>query len=233
MKFIAEIQNHPLFIDSSVSPYFDISFGLAQNNLGDKKVIYIDAVQADPLPRYARVGTGLTLGFKYSQHEITLCPLQFRWSVEANEILVKRYPAVKDSNDNVIRAPYWEYRNGLGDINIWDEVLLGKSNPETIHKTGWELTLLEFISFRGGRFEEDPNRGNRHFTTTGFGLRLSGLTKAMVLLLNESNIKDNMFIYALNHLDVRYNTSNLKTDEQYHPLDNTKFWGISLSFSNQ
>ncbi|MGA2625330.1 MAG: hypothetical protein ABSF91_15865 [Bacteroidota bacterium] len=214
-----------------VSPFFDFSVGLAENNLGDKKVIYIDAAQADPLPRYARAGIGFDLGVTYNREDFVWRPLSFKWTIESNDLLVRRYGNVVDSLGNIVKPGYWEYQGGLGDINFFDEVILGKTNTETIKKRGWELNFFDIIVARGGRFEEDYNRGNRRFNTSGYSFRLAGFVKVLrAMAVPIAN--DNILGFIVNHVDVRFTRSELTPDDPDSPLARTEFNSFNILISN-
>ncbi len=218
--------DEPFRIGESLLPYFDFNFGMAKNNLGDKKVIYIDGDFGDPLPRYARIGVELNFGFFFEQEGKAVHPLSVKWTREANDILVHRSPLWS----SYIEEPGWKYRSGLGDINFFNEVVLGKINPETIMKSGWEIGILEFLYIRRGRFEEAEHRGNRKFNTDGFTVRFAGLAN---LLRSNTTPKtnSNVFGFILNHIDIQYNESNINTDEPHHPLDKTRSKSFNLSIS--
>jgi hypothetical protein len=221
---LTQIREKPIEIVPDLSPFFNLSVGLAKNNLGDKKVIYIDPAQAEPIPRYARVGIGFDLGIVYNKGEVEWQPLSFKWTIEANDILVRR-------DSQVVNSLGWEYQDGLGDINFFDEVILGKTNPETIKKIGWELNFLEVFSIRGGRLEEDPMHGNRHFNTSGWGLRFAGIVK-LLRAIDVPLATDKVIGFIVNHFDVRYNHSKITTDKLNQPLSDTKFNSINIVISN-
>src|SRR6185369_10183558 len=98
-------------IGNHLDPLVNLSAGFSKNNLGESKVFYIDAAQADPLPRYARVGIGVQLGLNYDLSENEKWKLiGFSWTAESNDILVKRYPGVYDTTGAEVSPPHWEYR---------------------------------------------------------------------------------------------------------------------------
>lgn len=90
----------PVQLLPNISPFLDFNIGRAKNNLGDKKVIYNDDDQIYFLPRYARVGIGFDLGIVYNKEEVEWQPLAFKWTIEANDVLVHRFPP-------------WKYQYGL------------------------------------------------------------------------------------------------------------------------
>src|SRR6267143_145050 len=225
VEVASRISQEPIMISGHWAPLFNLRLGFAKNNLGNKGVTYFDLIQPDPLPRYARIGIGFNLGVRYSDEKVDIQPVSFKWTIEANDILVRRYPALIDSSSQmVLRDASWEYQTGLGDINFFDEVILGRGNPQTIKKKGWELTFGGLFSLRGGRFEEDPNHGNRHFSTSGWGFRTSGITKWIG--------SENVFGFILNHVDIRYDHSDLTTDEVDHPLSGTTFDSVQILVLN-
>ena len=220
VEIFSRLQEAPVQVLPNVTPFLDVVFGFSKNNLGNAKVVYLDLAQSDPLPRYARIGIGFDFGLTYEKDGSKWKPFSFKWSREANDILVRRF---SDGS--------WEYRNGLGDINFFKEVILGNTNPETIRKTGWEFNFFELMYVRGGRFEEDPNRGNRRFSTSGFGLRLTGLARFLVGW-SGADATHEVLEFIEKHIDIRYNHSELETDARGHPLDNTRFDSLSLFLTN-
>ena len=212
----SRLADDPFKFGPNVSPYFDWTVGISRSNLGQGKITYIEAAAADPLPRYARAGIGVDVGFVFDRDVVNWKPLSFKWSIEASDVLV---------------GANREYQSGLGDINFFDEVILGNTNMETEKKKGWELNVFEVISVRGGRFEEDPNRGNRRFNTSGWGVRLGGMLK-MLRAFNGPFDNEGVSGFLLNHIDVGYNHSEWNPDQQYAPLSGTKFDSFNITVYN-
>lgn len=224
VEVVSRLREEPIQVSRHWSPIFDFRFGFAKNNLGDNEVFYF-AFPPDPLPRYARIGVGFNLGILYKNDATQWQPVSFTWTIEANDILVRRYPELVDSSTSrIVREAYWEYQGGLGDINFLDEIILGHTNAQTIKKKGWELTFGGMFCFRGGTFEEDPKHGNRRFSTTGWGFRTSGITKLIPV--------GNFLGFILHHVDIRYDHSELTPDEVDHPLAGTKFDSVDILVLN-
>jgi len=202
----------------NLAPIVDWSIGFSRRNLGQGAISYSDPGFPDPLPRQACAGMSVDLGIAFGQDSCRWNPILFKWTVEAEDILV--------TNNGL----HYGYKGGLGDIKYFDEVILGNTNKETAKKKGWELTLVELFSIRGGRFEEDPLRGGRRLDTFGWGVRLSGIPRflrAMRIPLGE----ETAFLYLFNHLDFRYNYSEWTTDHSDDPLAKTAFDSFSVTFS--
>ena len=228
---LARLRGEPVEVLPHLSPFFDVSTGFAKNNLGDKRVTYIDPAQADPLPRYARIGIGFDLGMAYDIEGTEWRPVSFAWTTEQNDVLVRRYPEVMDSSGNVVRQSTWEYTAGLGDINVLDDVILGHSGPGTIKKKGWEINILEVFSMRGGRYEQCGDKSTWGYATSGYGFRLAGIVK-LLRVMRIHPAPGGVLGFILTHTDVRYDHSALTTDDRNDALANTKFDSIDIHISN-
>ena len=201
-------------ISERLWPFLLTGLGYSRSNMGGK-IIYINAAQADPLPRVARLAASVNTGIIYSNGDLSFRLVDFEWSSEARDLLVKR-----SSTGNIT------YQGVFSDIGLFDNVITGNSKPGIETSRGWELDILELISLRHGRFE-DPG-GAVFYDTDGFGLRSSGLFKIAFILV--SQLKSNAILSFLgNHVDVQYNTGEF-TAGPGHPLDGTKFKGVRVSF---
>jgi hypothetical protein len=230
VDIVSKISNKRFQLLPDVIPYVDINVGIAKNNISDDSVSYYPyATYSDPLPRYARAGIGFDIGVNYKLNNVNLKLFSFKWTIEAGDVLVKRYSGVYDSlTDTWITRPYWKYVEGFGNIKFFDEIILGKTNKETEKKKGWELNIFDIFSFRSGSFLEDPQRGARHYYTDGFGIRFSGLAK-LLRAMNPSFDRNFITGIILNNFDIRYNHSVLSTVEKNHPLSGTKWDSINIS----
>ena len=82
---LVEAAAGPIESEGGFRPFADLSLGFAFNNIGDK-VVYLDAAQADPLPRTSRAGVGITAGVRLNEWELG----GLTWSREAEDLLVIR-----------------------------------------------------------------------------------------------------------------------------------------------
>jgi len=218
ISLASKIINQPIKIYDNISPLFNFSLGISKSNLGQESIYYIDPAQGDPLPRLARAGIGFTFGLQYDQNDISWVPFSFKWTVEANDICVKY---------NSAGLP--EYQPGLGDINFFKEVILGKTNKETDKLKGWELNFFESFYVYGGRFLEDPDRGNRNFKTDGYAVSLSGILKTFAVI-QPGILENNIMKYFINHIGIKYNQSMVNTPDSI--LNDTQFYSLNISFNN-
>ncbi len=218
VPLISTIVDKPIPVYSNLSPIFDFSLGISKSNFGQESLYYVDRSQADPMPRFARAGIELNIGAKYVKDNISWVPLSFKWTVEANDLMVQ-------TDNNGISS----YQTGLGDINFFREVILGKTNKETDKLKGWELNLGEFIYLYGGRFKEDPDRGDRNFASGGYAISISGLFKTLAVTKPEM-FENNVMSYFLNHVGLKFNHSHVNSTDSV--LNNTQYYSLNLSFNN-
>lgn len=216
--------------DRPFFPYFNLRTGLSINNGGGETISYYDSGRADPLPRYARAGTGLDIGIAARSSGGPWRIFSLKWTGEAGDILVRRYPELRDASGSLIRGAGWNYKPWPGAIRLLSDVFNPGNNREIERKQGWEVNLFEFFAIRGGRFEEAPERGGRHFDTSGWSVRLSGLMK-MLGAADRCMKEHALFGLLADHIDVRYSRSSLDMDEGGHPLQLTSFSSVDLIIS--
>jgi len=211
-EVFSKLAGKPFEVQPGIRPFLGTALGYSKSNIGDK-ITYVDAAQADPLPRTARIGTSLKAGLSLITEKQTWRLVSFENLYEAEQLLVR------NSRGKV------SYAGLLGDIDFWDNVILRKGNSRIVTKKGWELNLFELLSLRNGRYE-DP-LGRVSYDTDGIGFSLLGVLKAIRHL--NPQLKDNAVLtFLTSHVDVQYNRSDLSTTEG-HPLNGTKFKGISIS----
>lgn len=220
---------------SLFSPYFDLTSGISINNLGNNNMIYIALTEPAPVPRYARVGMGFDLGLKFTNNMPSWKPLSFKWSVEANDLLVKRYNSdtlgFGDQGQAILSYPHWGYKNGFGSIQFFNQVIAGHSNQETITKNGWEINLGEIFYLRGGRYEAGPRFGTGSYGTKGYGIRFAGVMK-LIQFLNPECLQNSASSFFLRHIDVQYMHSELTADDPANPLNGRTFTGAVVNLAN-
>lgn len=191
-----------------ILPICNISLGTAVTNVGGR-ITYIDPAQADPLPRNISLGTTVELGLVSSRIGLKLITLS--WSRETANLLV--------GGDSLGRY----YRGGFGDIDYFENIVLGKRTTTIDLSQGWEIGILETACIRGGSFE---GTGNRSFSTSGYGLRTTGFFKILKGLTYSDG---SIFPIIFSHLDIRYDTSLYEAKDPDNPLASTRFSSITLT----
>jgi hypothetical protein len=192
-----------------IKPLFDITYTYARSNTGDP-VVYVDASQADPLPRLASLGLSSELG-------VVSTILGEEWRIasftllrEAQQILVKR---------NVDGT--WDYISGTGDISFSDNVLGGKSGEKIWVRKGWQFQIAEALYIRGGSLDAPGLK----YETSGFGIQLSGLLKVFLALAPE--LREGSWVaHLVEDFDIQYQTASYSGTSS--AIDNTSFKGFNL-----
>jgi hypothetical protein len=200
-------------------PFFDCSIGMSWNNMGQSSFTYFDDSQADALPRTAHAGIALRGGLSCKSDNGCWNPIAFIWTIEAQDMLV--------SKPNPIPST-WGYQGGIGDIDFFDQVMLGHTNKSTQKLKGWEICAGEMFSLRGGHFLEDQNNGARNFRTYGWGINSAGVVKLLRLLYPADDGR-NCFLEMADHFSIRYDVCRYEAAES--PLDNTSMSSVSLRLS--
>lgn len=195
-----------VLIRNKLQPVLDISLGYTLSNIGDG-MTYIDESRPDPLPRQARLGYAVSVGFKQITPDINIRLFRFDWSSEARDILIQRDPAG------------FTYRSSPGDIKFWDHVILAKSDEDVQIYQGWRLGAFESIRYSRGRFQSLYS--NEFQKTWGLVISTKGLSKYLKTLSN-----NNIVGFILKHFELRYSQSSFETDND--PENNGTFHGLAL-----
>ncbi len=193
-------------------PITDFSLGFSLHNVGDK-IYYIDKNQADPLPRQAKIGYALSIGVSMKFNEIEMIPLKISWSFEANDMLIKR--------DKSGKSKYQSYPE---DVKVLKHIINLNGDENVINRFGISTTVFETVRFSFGKYD---GSGFTNIYTRGYGLSLRGIFKLIVATRNSRTAKD-----ILQHSDIQFNMSCYNFEEPDNPMDDTKFYGITLSIYN-
>jgi hypothetical protein len=202
VELLEAVTNNVAKSNTGLRAFADLSLGFAINNIGDK-VVYVDAAQADPLPRTARAGVGVAAGARYEGWEL----VGATWSREGEDLLVVRH------NDGT-----WEYQSGFGDLDFGSNVVAGHSSGNVGLRTGWQLQLGEFFTYRQGTYTQ------RYvdYEMSGMTFQLSGVLKAVTLAFGRD--VPSWLPFARDHVDVLYHQSEYDGGS----LDDTQFKALTL-----
>lgn len=189
VKILSAATGDDYEIIPKVKPILDISFADVTSNVGGS-VSYLDAAQADPLPRTATIGGSIEGGLVYQSANAERKLATFTLIRQADDLLVSRY-----SSSN------YSYKSGLGDIDFIDNVLFGKSNANASVRKGWQLQVAEALYIRGGSVE-GPGLA---YTTSGYSVSARGFVRLIGFWAPpavQSWIDD-----LTKHFDIRYHSS--------------------------
>jgi hypothetical protein len=183
---ITALSGTSLEVAPRVFPFLDLSLGYVKANVGDE-MTYVDEAQSDPLPRTAIAGLGFEAGVLGKSGASDWKIISFRLARQADDLLVSRNP------DGTI-----EYQSGLGDIEFWQNVVLGQENVKIMMRGGWQIQVAEILSLRGGSVEST----GLSYATSGYSICLGGLLKLIGLLAAEPN--ESWTAFASDHFDLQF-----------------------------
>ncbi len=176
----------PVEIVPGVTPVFDVNLGFVRSNIGGS-ISYFDAAQEDPLPRKANVGSSVIAGIRLHEQGFSVDLFSFTLAREAEQVLVNR------------SAGSWTYITGFGDISLLKNVIGGRSSGSVGTRKGWQIELGEFVSVRQGSI----NIPGLQVSTSGYGVRLSGVLKGIQLLTGKET-EGTWLGWLLRSVDLRY-----------------------------
>lgn len=212
LKLIDKEMHFDLFENHPLSPFLNFSTGYSQLNNGDE-IYYIEPSQADPLPRLAKLGYGLSMGFNLELENQTLKALGFDFTVDAEDLLLQ-YRIESDSLFPVMSRD--GYQSFIGDINLGRNIFSVKGDDNVVSKVGLEIELFEIFSYRQGHLS---GRGLNNVKTNGFEIKSDGILKLISQPQEESAIN-----FLSNHFALRFSYSNYSLREDTE----TDYYGLSL-----
>ena len=185
---------------SALIPALTLSVGGALVNLGHA-VRYIKKEQSDPLPRQARLGIGVTGSLTLKSGDFSLRLLRFSYASQAEDYLPEYH------TDGT-----FSYQSFPGEINIFENILLNRSNEQVQHRRGFTVEIGELFSYHWGLKSDDLRRDTH---TSAMTVKARGILKSAAFLLNQPGLKR-----VLNHVDLQYQqaviTLNYGAQRKYH-----------------
>lgn len=168
---------NPMEDSGTFEPFLDPGFYFSRANI-DGQAPSPYAGQADPLPKNISIGIHVSAGLKYRIRWGGFSLISLKWVREMSDLLVRKDP------DGT-----WGYASGLHDIDFFDNVVRGKSNPNAISKRGLELGLLDLYFYRRGRVEDIE--GGLIYDTEGYGINFLQPLKLLAAVLD---LEDNRLL---------------------------------------
>ncbi len=200
-----------------LKPTVNFTLGYAITNIGDE-VVYFDEAQSDPLSRTGRLGYTFDFGYDAHINDTEINLFTYSFTAEVEDILIKTV----EPEPGVFGGKFDGYQSLLGDIDVWDNlVLLNPSDKVVVHK-GHTLNLFETLTLTSGGF---VGRGySTTAGTSGYGLSSEGLLKII------SGTFDKPFLnYIAKHFVIEY--YDVTMFDGYNGLD-TEMNGIALHMNN-
>ena len=212
VAIISKLHGGPVTLFPNVEPIFDITLGYARSNLGDKDVEYSGIGRGGPLPRTATIGLSWKAGL--ISHAVSQGWEIFSVTIarEALDVLV-----------GTSAAGSWSYQNGLGDLQVFDNLILGKSNQEVWLRKGFQIGLGEILMFRIGSLRA-PFHLN--LDTDGYSLRLGGVFKLFVAT-STGEFSAPILNFIIHHIDFQYDHAS-ETQLDGGPRSGTTYSALNL-----
>lgn len=191
-------------------PTLSMSIAYIYGNIGNG-VSYLRGSQPDPLPREITAGYSVTGGLTMDLIGTRIPLADVLFVREAQDIAV-----IRTGSD-------WSYQYGLGNINVNDNLIHGRTSVRSTLRKGGAVTLFGILTMREGSNKMD----SRDFMTTeGTEIHLTGIFRFLTpffpaMLSNPSTA----FIFS--HLQISYIHSRYAG---IGLLNGTNFEGVMISF---
>lgn len=242
---LAAFPMHELFSDvykalepprSIFSPFTNIIIGYSRNNFGSDATNSVDInpnwgnhdtlVSLLSVPVMVQTGFTVELGLRYNRGKSDWQPLKIGWTVEESDIL--SYMA----RDNTMKM-----QGILGDINLFNDILLGKTNTSTVKHKALRIDLCEAFSFMSGFTGSHYNPGETE-RISGWQVNTKGMYKTLKTLLPSVRLPKALE-YIFQHLSVQYCVGTAKAVYDSSPrgiipgaTEKRNFYSISVVWSN-
>lgn len=210
-SIISKAKKQPLTLLPETESLIGLTVAYVRSNVGEE-VQYVEAFGPDPLPRQGTIGVAFELGLVSRAISYDWKVFSMTWARQADDVLVRRSAADRT----------FSYQSGLGDIQVFKNLLLGEPNGRVGLRKGWEVSFAELISIRGGSYS---GAGNLIYSTSGYSLRLGGLFK-LIGRANRSGSIGTMFAFAADHLSFEFHYSRYGSTES--PVRGTTFQGFNV-----
>ncbi len=210
VDIISTVSGDSVSLFPNLFPFVDVSMAYVKSNVGGD-VRYIAGAQADPLPRTAVAGLGIEAGLTTRAKGSTWKIGSFSLVRQAEDILITRY------SDGT-----FDYKNGLGDIRLWDDIVLGKFNALATLRRGWQLQVAEFVSIRGGSVVSP----GLEYSTSGYSICSAGLLKLLIHVVPALDTENRWITFAAEHIDLQFHSASYS--EVTSPIDGTSFNSVTI-----
>ncbi len=176
----------------NIKPKTNISVGYSKTNIGDE-ITYVEPAQTDPIPRTARLGYNINLGFDLINDNFQMNLFDYYFIVEAEDILVNKR---SETNSETT------YQSGFGDIEFDKQLINLEATDKVVLRKAHMFRLLETVTLSIGRFD---GRGfNPIRKTSGVAVSTTGLSKFL-----SANFDNEVIQFISKHVSIEYYNSTL------------------------
>jgi hypothetical protein len=208
-EIVSRVSPSRLTISNGIEPFLNFTAAYVKTNVGDG-VTYSDYLQSDPLPRTAVVGVSVAAGLSAKVGNANWKVLSLALVHQAEDVLVVRH----------LDGTY-EYKGGIGDLSIGENLIAGRVTGNVLIRKGWEIGAGEFLSLRGGSVEGF----GYDYSTSGYSICLGGLVR--LLEFASPDIAGNPWAaFVGDHIDIQYHSASYGSTDS--PLQGTRFQELNL-----
>ncbi|MBI2417657.1 MAG: hypothetical protein HYV28_07095 [Ignavibacteriales bacterium] len=203
---------------SIFSPFTNIIIGYNRNNFGSDATNSVDIspnwgnhdtlVSLLSVPVMVQTGFSVELGLRYNRGKSNWQPLKIGWTIEESDILSYM------GSDNTMKM-----QGILGDINLFNDILLGKTNSSTVKHKALRIDLCEAFSFMSGFTGSHYNPGETE-RISGWQVNTKGMHKTLKTLLPSVRLPDALE-YIFQHLNLQYCAGTAKASYNSSQISST------------
>ncbi|MBI5727897.1 MAG: hypothetical protein HY965_08600 [Ignavibacteriales bacterium] len=220
---------------SIFSPFTNIIIGYSRNNFGSDATNSIDInpnwgshdtlVSLLSVPVKVQTGFTVELGMRYNRGKSDWQALKIGWTIEESDILSYM------GSDNTMKM-----QGILGDINLFNDILLGKTNTSTVKHKALRIDLCEAFSMLSGFTGSHYNPGETE-RISGWQANTKGMYKTLKILLPSVRLPLAMD-YFLKHINVQYCVGSAKASFASSPYafrpgtEKRNFYSINVVWGN-
>lgn len=198
IKIVSTLDQRDLMITPKLKPLVDITASLAKRNIGGSipSFLYGDTL---PLPRQAVAGLAVNLGLTTTVDGKRWELLSLTVARQAEDFLVN-YATFSQPAPFPGYGSGYVYQSGFGDLQLLDNLILGRSNGTVTLIKGWQVGIGELLYVRGGAHYPP---GQYSYTTFGGTIKLNGLLK-LLAAYHLADFNYGALAFLFNHLNVEY-----------------------------
>lgn len=195
-------------LGEDIQPIFNITAGYSLRNVGGYVHVVRPLSGEVPLARQANLGWNWRLAFQSKVAGFKWDWFSFTWDREAaNSPFNTDSSLVTNPNGYSYWNYFWSYSSGLGSFSPWSNLIVGRGSASVAVSKGWQIGLGEFLYLRGGSLTNlSQNPWSSTFPTSGWGVKLDGLVKALVFL-HGLNANDSFTRFILHHFNLEFDYS--------------------------
>ncbi len=219
-EIVSRLADQQIMLTPKLQPTLDINLGYARRNIGDAWVHIGSNSGVGLVPRSATLGLNFEIGLRTTVQDRDWNLFSLTWAREAEDVLI----AYSSFSQGV-----FTYESGLGDIEPFNNLVLGKQNGYVDVRKGWQVQLAELVYIRGG----SDGGGWTYYVsgtyyTFGASVALNGLLK-LLGAFHIVDIQNGPFAFLVYHLDLQYDYSRYSSGQPFAAgLNGTTFKAVNL-----